>query len=313
MSLELAIQLCPQGCAHHSACSAPTAHIIWTAIHDQFRDNELHRTVYLEAEFRNLVQADMEITQYTRRLKHLADDLREVGQPVHEISQVLNMPQGLSSKYRHAILVITAKQPPHTFLSARSYCYWRSTMTRNKPRPLRIRPSSLPMAPAHLLSEPRRQQFGFCLHSAPGSSCDGWHQRAPTIRQENGAWAWPRSWQFPAPGRFQLSFCTASIPRLGTWSQPVDRDGPGVAHAVPRPWRGRPRSLSGCSSTASLPRRCATPISFKRRSTHIVLHRSLEPPGTARGSGDLGRSTVGTAGLRMVPQHGRYLSHGVSC
>ena len=31
------------------------------------------------------------------------------------------MLRGLSSKYRHAIPAITAKQPPHTFLSARSY------------------------------------------------------------------------------------------------------------------------------------------------------------------------------------------------
>ena len=28
---------------------------------------------------------------------------------------------GLNSKYRHVISVITAKQPPHTFLSAHSY------------------------------------------------------------------------------------------------------------------------------------------------------------------------------------------------
>ena len=32
-----------------------TAYTIWHAIHDQFRDNELHRAVYLEAEFRSLV------------------------------------------------------------------------------------------------------------------------------------------------------------------------------------------------------------------------------------------------------------------
>ncbi|XP_066318340.1 uncharacterized protein [Miscanthus floridulus] len=60
----------------------------------------------------------MDITQYTGRL---ADALRDVGQPVRETSQVLNMLRGLSSKYRHAISAITAKQPPHTFLSARSY------------------------------------------------------------------------------------------------------------------------------------------------------------------------------------------------
>ena len=63
----------------------------------------------------------MDITQYTGRLKQLADALRDVGQPVRETSQVLNMLCALSSWYRHAIPAITSKQPPHTFLSARSY------------------------------------------------------------------------------------------------------------------------------------------------------------------------------------------------
>jgi hypothetical protein len=97
------------------------AYRIWQAIHDQFHDNELHRAVYLEAEFQNLVQGDMDIAQYTGRLKQLADALRDVRQPVRETSQVLNMLRGLSSKYRHAIPAITARQPPHTLLSARSY------------------------------------------------------------------------------------------------------------------------------------------------------------------------------------------------
>jgi hypothetical protein len=86
-----------------------TAHAVWTTIHDQFRNNKLHRAVYLEAEFRNLVQGDMDITQYTGRLKKLTDALRDVGQPVRETSRVLNMLRGLSSKYRHAIPAITSK------------------------------------------------------------------------------------------------------------------------------------------------------------------------------------------------------------
>jgi hypothetical protein len=53
-----------------------TAYTIWNAIHDQFRDNELHRAVYLKAEFHNLVQGDMDIMTYTGRLKRLADALR---------------------------------------------------------------------------------------------------------------------------------------------------------------------------------------------------------------------------------------------
>jgi hypothetical protein len=53
-----------------------TTYKIWQAIHDQFRDNELHRAVYLKAEFRSLVQGDMDITTYTGRLMRLADSLR---------------------------------------------------------------------------------------------------------------------------------------------------------------------------------------------------------------------------------------------
>jgi hypothetical protein len=96
------------------------AYTIWHAIEDQFRDNELHRAVYLEAEFHNLMQGDMDIKTYTDRLKHLANSLRDVGQPVRETSQVLNMLRGLSPKYRHTVPVITSKNPPHMFLSALS-------------------------------------------------------------------------------------------------------------------------------------------------------------------------------------------------
>ena len=63
----------------------------------------------------------MDTTTYTGRLKRLPDALRDVGQPVRETSQVLNMLRGLSPKYRHTVPVITAKNPPHTFLSVRSY------------------------------------------------------------------------------------------------------------------------------------------------------------------------------------------------
>jgi hypothetical protein len=99
----------------------PTTYVIWHDIEEQFHNNELHRAVYLEAEFCNLVQGDMDIAHYTGRLKQLSDSLRDVRQPVSKTSQVLNLLRGLSSKYRHAVPVITAKQLPHTFLSARSY------------------------------------------------------------------------------------------------------------------------------------------------------------------------------------------------
>jgi hypothetical protein len=76
-----------------------TAYKVWRAIQAQFRDHELHRAVYLEAELRSLVQGDMDITTYTGRLKRLADGLRDLGQPVRETSQVINMLRGLSPSF----------------------------------------------------------------------------------------------------------------------------------------------------------------------------------------------------------------------
>jgi len=56
-----------------------TSYSIWSSIHDQFHDNELHHAVYLEVKFWSLVQGDMDITAYTGRLKQLSNALRDVG------------------------------------------------------------------------------------------------------------------------------------------------------------------------------------------------------------------------------------------
>ncbi|CAN6283452.1 unnamed protein product [Urochloa humidicola] len=98
-----------------------TAFSVWSDIEGVFRDNELHRAVFVEAEFRSLQQGDMTMLAYTSRLKKLADKLRDVGHPVSEPSQVLNLLRGLDPKYRYVKPVITAKSPPHTFRSASSY------------------------------------------------------------------------------------------------------------------------------------------------------------------------------------------------
>jgi hypothetical protein len=122
-----------------------TAYTIWHSIHDQFRDNELHRAVYLEAEFRSLVQGDMDIATYTGRLKRLADALRDVGQPVQETSQVLNLLRGLSPKYRHTVPVISAKIPPTPSCLRVPICCSRSNTMRSTTSPL---PNTLSLPPA---------------------------------------------------------------------------------------------------------------------------------------------------------------------
>ena len=94
---------------------------LWHAVEGLFQDNELQRAVYLEAEFRSLQQGDMFMNEYCTKLKHLADQLRDIGHPVSEPSQVLNLLRGLNPKYRYVKPVITSKYPPHSFQSARSF------------------------------------------------------------------------------------------------------------------------------------------------------------------------------------------------
>lgn len=77
--------------------------------------------MYLEAELRTLQQGDMSINDYCTKLKTLADGMRDIGFPVSESSQVLNLLRDLNPKYRHLKPTIKAKFPPHTFASARSY------------------------------------------------------------------------------------------------------------------------------------------------------------------------------------------------
>jgi hypothetical protein len=98
-----------------------SAFTVWTAIEGLFRDNEMERAVYLEAELRTLQQGELSINDYCTKLKTLADGLRDVDLPVSEPSQVLNLLCGLNPKYKHLKPTIKAKFPPHTFASARYY------------------------------------------------------------------------------------------------------------------------------------------------------------------------------------------------
>lgn len=98
-----------------------SAFTVWSDIEGVFRDNAVQRSVYLETEFRSINQGDMTITQYTAKLKQLADGLRDINMPVSEPSQVLNLLRGLNTKFRSLRASIADRNPPHTFMTARSY------------------------------------------------------------------------------------------------------------------------------------------------------------------------------------------------
>jgi erythromycin esterase-like protein len=152
----------------------------------------------------------MDIAQYIGRLKQLADALWDVGQPVCETSQVLNMLRGLSSKYRHAILAITAHQSPRTFLSARSYLLLEEQYDKEHEKTTAQH--------AFTATSPRcwQLQLGTCSTTAsdPASDCFWWHRRHASSEQP---WTWMRSRQLPTSKWFPLS-ATCSWTSVNPWT-----------------------------------------------------------------------------------------------
>ncbi|XP_062193559.1 uncharacterized protein LOC133896956 [Phragmites australis] len=83
----------------HKPCSL--AFTVWNTIEGLFCDNELQCAIYFETKFHSLQQGDMSISQSYTRLKTLTNNLCDVGQPISESRQVLNMLRSLNHKYRH--------------------------------------------------------------------------------------------------------------------------------------------------------------------------------------------------------------------
>ncbi|XP_071674793.1 uncharacterized protein [Lolium perenne] len=98
-----------------------TAVTVWAAIASIFRDNQLSRAVYIDAEYHATVQGDLTIMQYCARLKSFSDQLRDLGQPVTETQQVFNLIRGLGRQYHAAIPHITSRFPLPSFLQVRSF------------------------------------------------------------------------------------------------------------------------------------------------------------------------------------------------
>nr|XP_051230633.1 uncharacterized protein LOC127348758 [Lolium perenne] len=98
-----------------------TALTVWTALQELFRDNQLARAVYIDAEYHALVQGDMTVMQYCAKLKSFTDQLRNLGQPVTEVQQVFNLLRGLGRQFHHAIPHITSRVPLPSFLQVRSF------------------------------------------------------------------------------------------------------------------------------------------------------------------------------------------------
>jgi hypothetical protein len=97
-----------------------TARTHWLAIESQFRGNRETRALQLEAAFRTFNQGDLDITAYCRKLKGMADALRDLGETITDRTLVLNLLRGLNGRFEAIGLHLRRGRPFPSFLQARN-------------------------------------------------------------------------------------------------------------------------------------------------------------------------------------------------
>nr|XP_020189927.1 uncharacterized protein LOC109775613 [Aegilops tauschii subsp. strangulata] len=97
------------------------AYDVWHRLHTFFRDNLPDRAIYLSTEFRSIVQGDLSVGAYCRRLKALADALADVEEPVTDRTLMPQLLRGLNRRFPVMATVLMMQIPFPSFLRARSH------------------------------------------------------------------------------------------------------------------------------------------------------------------------------------------------
>jgi len=96
-----------------------SARAIWLAIESQFLGNRTTCALYADQEFRTFSQGDLSIIDYCRRFKRMAEDLRDLGQPITEDTLVLNIIRGLNERFSAIGLHLRRTTPLPKFIQVR--------------------------------------------------------------------------------------------------------------------------------------------------------------------------------------------------
>ena len=96
------------------------AHVLWSRIANIYHDNAETRASYLEQEFHGLQQGAMNVGDYCRKQKNLADELTALGTRITDRALVQNTLRGLGPRLAYMRTLILNQRPLPTFLDARS-------------------------------------------------------------------------------------------------------------------------------------------------------------------------------------------------
>ncbi|KAK1626474.1 hypothetical protein QYE76_000831 [Lolium multiflorum] len=97
-----------------------TAFSAWQALQHFFTENAEGREIHLAKEFENIVQGDMTVVAYCRKLKSVADQLGDVNAPVTDKKLTMRLIAGLGDDYKMQGELLETMKPFPTFMQARS-------------------------------------------------------------------------------------------------------------------------------------------------------------------------------------------------
>jgi hypothetical protein len=96
-----------------------SARTLWPSIESQFLGNCTTRALYADQEFRSFSHGDLPVAEYCRRYKKLAEDLRDLGEPVSDRTLVLNIVRGLNERFQALGLHLRRTHTLPSFLQVR--------------------------------------------------------------------------------------------------------------------------------------------------------------------------------------------------
>ncbi|XP_066392627.1 uncharacterized protein [Miscanthus floridulus] len=130
-----------------------TARHAWLVVESQFLGNREARSIHLETRFHNLVQGNLSVTDYCRKLKKMADDLTALGEVVTDHTLILNVIHGLNERFSHVGTLLRRARPFPTFLEARDDLILEElTMETRKDAPATTLAASTTPSPAPVSS-----------------------------------------------------------------------------------------------------------------------------------------------------------------
>ncbi|KAK1647234.1 hypothetical protein QYE76_065039 [Lolium multiflorum] len=240
---------------------AATAAALWASLRQLFQDNADARINNLHSAIRNTPQGDSSLSVYCQRIQTMADELRELGDPMPDRQLINILLQGLSDRFKTQAAMIPFMRPRPSFAEIRSLLQNADDdLTRREARPhvfaASTRPPLLPTpAPAGPTSQPTAAAGPpVPFPASAGQPPPGWRP-SPNYKGKNPMYWPPRSATPPAAST--PAPAPAAPP---AWRPPPAAPTPAPAPAAPPTWRPPHDPWTGMVQAWSMPWAAPSPI-----------------------------------------------------